>query len=153
MELEADTAALYADHAFAQMLAVAERLREPKINTRPFGPDTNGVAALIVHCCGVVEFWIGHVAIGRPSTRDRESEFSQTATLDELRSLVTRTSSTLRRDLQRLDAGDVRSENDVIRKFMDVPDQSDAAVVMHVVEELYQHLGHIEVTADALTRR
>lgn len=26
----------------------------------------------------------------------------------------------------------------------------DASVVIHVLEELYQHLGHMELTADAL---
>lgn len=153
MDLEPRTAALYAKHAFTQMLAVAERLGEAKINTRPFGPGTNAVAPLVIHCCGVVEFWIGHVGLGRPSTRDRDSEFSRTATLAELRDLVTRTLMVLRDDLGRLDAGEASSDNAELRQFLDVPDRSDAALVIHVLEELYQHLGHIEITADALGPR
>jgi hypothetical protein len=30
---------------------------------------------------------------------------------------------------------------------------SDGAIVFHVLEELYQHLGHMELAADALTIR
>ena len=29
-------------------------------------------------------------------------------------------------------------------------DRSDGALVIHVFEELFQHLGHLEVTADAV---
>jgi hypothetical protein len=32
-------------------------------------------------------------------------------------------------------------------------DTSDAAIVLHVLEECYQHLGHAELAADALTAR
>ena len=78
-------------HAFGQMLDVADRLGDDRVNDRPLGADTNAVAALVIHCCAVTEFWIGHVALGRPTTRDRESEFSSTATVAELHSLVAST--------------------------------------------------------------
>lgn len=35
-------------------------------------------------------------------------------------------------------------------EFMPGTDRSDGALVLHVLEELFQHLGHMEVTADAL---
>ena len=53
MNLEPATAELYTRHAFTQMLEVADRLGEPKVNERPLGPRTNAVAALIIHCCEV----------------------------------------------------------------------------------------------------
>jgi hypothetical protein len=31
-------------------------------------------------------------------------------------------------------------------------DRTDGALALHVLEELFQHLGHMEVTADALGR-
>lgn len=130
------------------MLAVADRVGEPRINERPLGPTTNAIAALIVHCCGVAEFWLGHVALAEPSERDREGEFSQTATLDDLHAQVAATRDRIRILLARLEDGDGRDEGG--RQFLPGADTSDASVVLHVVEELYQHLGHIELAADAL---
>jgi hypothetical protein len=39
------------------------------------------------------------------------------------------------------------------RQFLEGGDESDGAIVIHVLEELYQHLGHMELAADALTIR
>ena len=36
------------------------------------------------------------------------------------------------------------------RDFMPGADRTDGALVLHVLEELFQHLGHMEVTADAV---
>lgn len=130
------------------MLAVADRLGEPLINERPLGPRTNAVAALIIHSCGVTEFWLGHVALGQPSTRDRASEFSRTATLAQLHALVDDTATQAVAHLARLEAGDGRDDGG--RQFLLGGDTADASVVLHVLEELYQHLGHIELAADAL---
>ena len=35
--------------------------------------------------------------------------------------------------------------------FLTVP-ETDASLVVHVLEELFQHLGHCELAADALLR-
>ncbi|MBN2623767.1 MAG: DinB family protein [Acidimicrobiales bacterium] len=148
MQLSPATAEAYVRHAFAQMLQVADRLGEPLINRRPHGPHTNAVAALVVHCCAVAEFWLGHVALGHPSDRDRDSEFSRTATLADLHVLVDHTIERVVEHLGRLEAGDGTDEGG--RQFLLDGDTSDASVVLHVVEELYQHLGHMELTADAL---
>lgn len=84
MELMSKTSLALLEHAFDQMLVVAEVLGEPRIHQRPLGPTTNAVGALIVHCCEVTEFWLGHVALRRPSDRDREAEFSAVESLDDL---------------------------------------------------------------------
>ena len=44
------------------------------------------------------------------------------------------------------------AEDHEYRAFLPGGDRSDAALVLHVFEELFQHLGHMEVTADALGR-
>jgi uncharacterized damage-inducible protein DinB len=152
MELDRATAELYIRHAFTQMLSVADRLGDGLVNERPLGPDTNAVAALIVHCCGVTEFWIGHVALGRPTRRDRESEFSTTATLAELHTMVDSTLSRVHKDLDAIDTGKTHPDK-TGRQFLLSGDESDGAIVLHVLEELYQHLGHMEIAADALTIR
>jgi hypothetical protein len=149
MNLEPATAELYTRHAFTQMLEVADRLGEPKVNERPLGPRTNAVAALIIHSCGVTEFWLGHVGLGRPSHRNRESEFTRTATLAELHAMVDATVATAREDLDRICRGDTQADRTGF-VFLIGGDESDGALVIHVLEELYQHLGHMEIAADAL---
>lgn len=152
MELERGTAELYLRHAYGQMLDVVDRLGDDRVNDRPLGPDTNAVAALVVHCCAVTEFWIGHVALGRPTSRDRESEFSTTVTVAELHALVESTLAQVTEDLTAIDAGRVQPDR-TGRQFLEGGDQSDGAIVLHVLEELYQHLGHMELAADALAIR
>ena len=152
MDLERGTAELYMRHAFRQMLEVAERLGDDRVNERPLGPETNAVAALVVHCCEVTEFWIGHVALGRPSDRDRESEFSSTATVSELHAMVEKMLVQVGEDLAAIDEGRTQSDR-AGRQFLEGGDESDGAIVLHVLEELYQHLGHMELAADALTIR
>jgi uncharacterized damage-inducible protein DinB len=152
MELERGTAELHARHAFTQMLDVADRLGDERVNDRPLGPDTNAVAALVIHCCAVTEFWIGHVALGRPTQRNREAEFSSTATVAELRAMVDATLVQLGDDLAAMD--EERTQPDRTgRQFLEGGDESDGAIVLHVLEELYQHLGHVELAADALMIR
>jgi hypothetical protein len=152
VELAPTTAQRYLRHSFAQLLAVTERVGEPAVNERPHGSSTNAIAALVVHCCGVAEFWLGHVALGRASERDRDAELQTTATLEDLRALVARAVEQAEVDLVALDAGGGGDTTDV-RGFLLDRDASDGAVVLHVLEELYQHLGHAELTADALATR
>ena len=152
MELERGTAELYMRHAFGQMLDVADRVGDDRVNDRPLGPDTNAVAALIVHCCAVTEFWIGHVGLGRPTSRDREAEFSTTATVGELHAMVASTLTQVAEDLAAVDEGRVQLDR-TGRHFLEGGDETDGAIVLHVVEELYQHLGHMELAADALAIR
>jgi hypothetical protein len=152
MGLERGTAELYTRHAFEQMLEVADRLGDDRVNDRPLGPDTNAVASLIIHCCAVTEFWIGHVALGRPTHRDREAEFSSTATVAELHAMVGSTLAQVAEDLAAIDEGRTQPDR-TGRQFLEGGDESDGAIVVHVLEELYQHLGHMELAADALTIR
>ena len=150
MELTPATATRYLRHAFSQMLDVADRVGEDKVNERPLGPHTNSVAALITHCCGVAEFWFGHVGLGRPSERDRAGEFTAVASLAELHRSVAIALRQIDDDLEQLEAG-ADSEFAAGRQFLlDGADESDASLVIHVIEELFQHLGHAELAADAL---
>jgi uncharacterized damage-inducible protein DinB len=152
MELERGTAELYMRRAFEQMLDVADRLGDERVNERPLGTNTNAVAALIIHSRAVAEFWIGHVGLGRPTSRDRESEFSTTATVAELHALVDETLAQLSEDLAAIDAGNTQPDR-TGRQFLEGGDESDGAIVLHVLRELYQHLGHMELAADALAVR
>jgi uncharacterized damage-inducible protein DinB len=148
VELRPATVEAYLRLAYGRMLAVADRLGEPLVNQRPLGPDTNAVGALIAHCCGLTEYWLGHVALGDPSDRDRDAEFAATPSLAELHAVV---EATIERSLDlvaRLEAGE--GTDDGGRTGHPTRDTSDGGIVLHVLEELFQHLGHMELAADAL---
>jgi uncharacterized damage-inducible protein DinB len=149
VELTPETASRYAHLALNRMLAVADRLGDARANERPVSPQTNSVAALVVHCCGVAEFWLGHVGVGRESSRARDDEFTATATVAELKEMVARTLQQLDADLLAIDAG-AASPHAAGRQFLPGGDESEASLVLHVIEELFQHLGHCEIAADAL---
>ena len=144
------TATAYVHLAFDGMLAVADRLGDDRVNERPISDHTNAVGALIVHCCGVAEFWLGHVGLGRDSHRDRERGVLRARPrLGELhghrrRDLPTRSRPTS----GALDAGARLRRTPRAGSSSTVDDTSDASLVLHVIEELFQHLGHCEIAAD-----
>jgi hypothetical protein len=148
------SAAAFVRKAFADLLAVADRVGEPGIGERPLGPDTTAIANLVAHCCGVTEFWFGHVALGRPTDRDRDAEFTSRPSLVDLHRLVDAAVARADADLADLGTriGGPPLENDM-RGFFPEGDTSDHALVLYVLRELYQHLGHAEITADALAAR
>ena len=147
-DLPSDTGLAYLRHAFGQMLTVVDTLGEPLINQPPTATGTNAVGALVLHCCAVCEFWLGHVALGRPNTRDRAAEFIRRTTLDECRAAVDRALQQAEQDLRGLYGG-AGVANDARRRLLGGVGDDDA-VLLQVVEELFQHLGQMEVTKDAL---
>jgi uncharacterized damage-inducible protein DinB len=148
MLLGADTARIFVDQAFDGLLRVADRLGDDLVNVRAVGPDTTSVAALVVHCCGVAEYWLGHVALGDPSERDRDAEFATVASVAALHERVASARAVVAGCLDRLegDGGPDPTGHPPVWGG----DTSDAAIVLHVVEELFQHLGHAELSADVL---
>jgi len=153
MELTPGTAATYVRLAFDQMATAVDQLGDARVNERPFGPETNSVAALIVHCCGVSEFWLGCVGLGRETTRVRAEEFTATASVTELHEMMRVTQRQTIADIRSLDAGEASPKHHAVRETLEDSDVSDAALVIHLFEELYQHLGHVQLTVDALEAR
>jgi uncharacterized damage-inducible protein DinB len=150
MDLAGESIDLYVRHAFAGMSRVLDRLDDDTVNQRPGDWGTNSVAGLVVHCCALAPSWFEMPGLGRDSDRDREAEFAAHATVDELRlridEAVERTGALLAEFL----VGPTVPDHP-FRDFMPGQDRTDGALVLHVLEELFQHLGHMEVTADALT--
>jgi uncharacterized damage-inducible protein DinB len=150
VELSPTTVTGYARLAFDQMLEVADRLGDERVNERPIASHVNSVASLVVHCCGVAEFWLGHVGVGRPSTRDRDAEFTATASVAELHGRVADCLAQIESDVAAVAAG-IDSPNAEVLQQLQVAPGDDASLALHVIEELFQHLGHCEIAADALS--
>src|SRR5690349_2772803 len=95
------------------------------------------------HCLGLIEFWIGHVLFGRHSSRDRVQEFTASGPVKPLLTRAVAAQESLKADF------DHPFPSVVIH-----PERGDqispSEVVQHVLKELFQHLGHTEITRDIL---
>ena len=149
MELSSVTVLHYLEHAYGGMRMVLARLDDELVNQSPPDWGTNTVAGLVVHCCELAPSWFETPGLGRPSERDRDAEFEATATIAELNTRIDETLLRLRPLVEEFEAGPTATDHD-LRVFLPGADRSDAALVIHVMEELFQHLGHMELTADAL---
>lgn len=149
MQLTAEATCLYLRHAFAGMDKVLDRLDDDNVNQKPEGWGTNSVAGLVVHCCELAPSWFEMPGLGRDSMRDREAEFAAQATVAELRERIATAADRSCALAVEFDAGPTASDHP-FRDFMPGDDRTDGALVLHVLEELFQHLGHMEVTADAV---
>lgn len=150
MDLSGETICVYLRHAFGGMTRVLDRLDDERVNLRPEGWGTNSVAGLIVHCCELAPSWFEMPGLGRDSIRDRDAEFLATATVAELRhriAVAVERSCVLATEF----VTGPTAKNHPFRDFMPGTDRTDGGLAIHVLEELFQHLGHIEVTADALS--
>lgn len=145
-----DLYSAYVEHALGQLLGVAERVG-PRLHDRPAGERTNSVGALVLHCTEVCEFWLGHLVLGRPSARDRDAEFVATPSLKELRDRVARSTEQVARDLRAVAAGEGGHPSE-LRVFA-VGDGSDEDLVLYLLKELLQHLGHAELSADVFAQQ
>ncbi|MEQ8840506.1 MAG: hypothetical protein RIB98_05965 [Acidimicrobiales bacterium] len=149
--LAPDTALLYLNVAFGGIGKVLDRVDDTTVNATPDGWGTNSIAGLVVHCCELAPSWFEMPGLGRPSDRDRDAEFSTVATVAELRQRIEETLARLAVLVPEFAAGPTAIDHD-FRAFLPGDDRSDDALVLHVLEELFQHLGHMEVTADAVAR-
>ena len=150
MELTTATVCTYFDRAFRGMHRVLDRLDDHLVNQRPHGDSTNTVAALVTHCCGMAPFWLEHVALDLPTDRDRDAEFEAKASMTQLRDAIDELRARCEELLGRLEATPTATYHP-LRAELPGGDRSDTSIVLHVLEELFQHLGHMELTADALT--
>ena len=151
MNLEASTIKHYLGVVFAGMDHVLDRLDDDSVNVRPADWGTNSVAGLIVHCCELAPSWFETAGLGRHGERDREGEFAATASIAELRTRIAATLVRIDPIVDDFVAGPTAGDHE-LRVFLPGDDRSDPALLLHVFEELFQHLGHMEVTADAVSQ-
>ena len=137
------------DRAFDGMLAVVEQLGDELVNRRPEVEGANTPYVLVTHCVGVVEFWVGGGVAGRPVERDREAEFHATGSVPDLVAQVRRARARLHDDLVGVDPSDGRAATGPATGDRSL-DPEQGRVLLHVLVEVAQHLGQLEVTRDVL---
>lgn len=141
---------LHIDRALDGMRATVTDLGDELANAPTGLAGDNTAYQLLRHCCGVLEWWGGHVLADRPTDRDREAELNSSGTVADLLDLLAAQRRRFAGDLGAFDGpaaprGRLR-ERDLDRDEV----QTQAGVLMHVYEELAQHRGHLELTADVV---
>jgi len=140
---------VFCRRSFAGVLSVVDRLGDDRINERPRVTAGSSPYALITHILGACEFWVGHMVLGEESTRVRDDEFTASGTTADLHRAVGDWLERLSERKPRLaDATELFAVPQT-----QTPLQGEwtvGAALIHAYEELAQHLGHLEVTADIL---
>ena len=138
------------DRHLDRMLALATELGDERINVMPSLPGANSAYQIVFHCCGMLEWWTREAILGVDVGRDRDAEFTATGSLSELTQRVDAVRRQLREDLDVI-AVDGPLKGSPSDHYRETPIGATArGVLLHVLEELAQHHGHLELTRDAL---
>lgn len=140
----------FVDRALEGMLETCRTLGEELVNARLEVEGSNSPYAVVVHCVGVMDFWAGHKVAGRPNHRDRDAEFRAVGTLVDLEAQV---AAGRQRFVEAVEGaewaapcvGQDRPETHALPVG-----RTQGGALVHVLEELCQHRGQLEVTADVL---
>jgi len=136
------------DRHLDRMVAIATDLGDHRVNILPSLPGANSAYQIVFHCCGMLEWWTREAVLGIDAGRDRDAEFEAAGSVAELTARVDGVRQRLRQDLQLIDI-DGPLRGDPSDHYKDTPIGSSArGVLLHVLEELAQHHGHLELTRD-----
>jgi hypothetical protein len=140
----------FVDLALDQMVAIVVQLGDDGANRRPDLAGANSPFAILTHCLGVMEFWAGSMVADRVSTRDRQAEFVAEGSVHDLMQHVAIARRQLASDISGFDSqaptAQAPAPEDVATPF----GRTKGGVLLHMLEELFQHLGQMEVSRDVL---
>lgn len=138
----------YVDRALDQLVGIVVELGDDLANRRPALDGANSPYAILTHCLGVMEYWGGRVVADRPVDRDREAEFRAAGPVADLADRAEASKARFHADVATAEPG---AEPPVPPPFPNEPGlATQGGVLMHVYEELAQHLGQLELTRDVL---
>jgi hypothetical protein len=97
-----------------------------------------------------MEYWAGATVAGRSIERDRAAEFTAEGPVAPLLVRAEKALERMDEDLAGFDTWDAPQS---VHRDPDDPvpySETKGAVLLHILEELFQHLGQMEITRDAL---
>ncbi|EAP97616.1 hypothetical protein JNB_19138 [Janibacter sp. HTCC2649] len=139
----------FCDRSLDGYAACVRELGDAHVNRSLTGVEgSNSAFALVAHVVGVMGRWGRTVNRGIVVPRDRDAEFTSTGTVEEALALLALGRARLHEDAHAADLGAPPANPPSGRDRTAYATQG--AVLLHVHEELAQHLGHLEVTRDVL---
>jgi hypothetical protein len=140
----------FADKALDEMVEIIRELGDDRANSRPDLSGANSPYVILNHCLGVMAYWAGQVVAGREVQRDRAAEFAASGPVAELIERAERARAQLHEDAATVQPGQPprRAPN---RGSTPPPmEPTQGAMLLHVYEELAEHLGQLQLTRDIL---
>ena len=151
VDISVDAVVSYVDRAVDQMSEIVTALGDDLANRKPALPGANSPYAILRHCLGVMEFWGGEVVAGREVIRDRPAEFRAHGPAADLAAAARKALDQFRADAATADfAGPVRGGAERNKDLFELELTSQGHALLHVLEEVTQHLGQMELTRDVL---
>ncbi|HJE91074.1 MAG TPA: DinB family protein [Dietzia timorensis] len=129
-------------------VAALGTLDDETANLSPAPGTVNTAFALVKHVHGMSRFWGGSVISGLAFPRDREAEFQAEGTIDDALNLVDEIRSELPAWADNAARHGVLDPSARGTSRTDVADVGPEWILAHMVRELSQHLGHLEVCRD-----
>ena len=146
-----DAVVSYVDRAVGRMTEIVNGLGDDLANRKPALQGANSPYVILRHCLGVMEFWGGEVVAGREVTRDRPAEFRSHGPVADLAAAARKALDQFRADAATADfAAPSRGGTERQRRTDELEFTSQGHVLLHVLEEVTQHLGQMEITRDVL---
>ena len=148
--ISVDTLVSYVERAVDQMAGIVTGLGDDLANRQPHLPGANSPYAILRHCLGVMEFWGGQVLAGRTVTRDRAAEFRASGPVATLIAATAEGKRQFREDAATADPGAPPRGPHPGRNPGELETLTQGGVLLHVLEEVCQHLGQMELSRDTL---
>lgn len=149
--IDASDFTYFCERSIDFMAAGLGRLDEHTVNAKPDLPGSNSPAQLVTHALAACEWWTAHIILGDHVDRVRSEEFTTISTIAELVELTETTKARLRLLAPQLaQATELAFEPSPTSPLG--TEWTVGLALMHVYEELAQHLGHLDITIDLVSK-
>ena len=126
-------------------------LGDDRACVRPPLPGANSPYGIATHCVGLVEFWLGSVVGGERIPRDRAGEFTATGTVADVTARLDDVAARVPGWVEIALTEGPRDRTAVgSTQTTAVREATAEWMLLHVIRELSQHLGQLELTRDLL---
>lgn len=135
----------------AGYVAALETLDDRTVNRSPVPGTVNTAFALVTHVHGMAHYWGGAFVAGEDIPRNRDAEFRASGTVAEAHVLIEEVRGRLPAWARVALTEGIRNPEATGTSRRDVSEVTPEWVLEHILHELAQHLGHLEVCRDVVT--
>ena len=159
MQIAPDDFLYFINGALDGMVRIVEELGDERVNLRPDLPGVNSPYAILYHCVGCTNFWIGALIAGRQVSRDRDAEFRAQGTVTDIRQAVHALKKQLQEDITHVQGDRPLAYLDALKPLQvwttrqDIQHWRQGKALVHAYEELSQHHGQMEITRDIIMQQ
>ncbi|MFW0792980.1 DUF664 domain-containing protein [Gordonia sp. CPCC 205515] len=142
-----------ADRCWGGIVSILSDLDDEQANRRLDSSGANSPYAIGHHCVEMTRWWLGTFGCGRRLPRDRSGEFEATGSVLELLERVGEVrADTAHWSREMLTHGIADRDARGTAATVDLATVTPQWVLLHVIHDLAQHLGQLQISRDELLR-